>query len=130
MSRNCKLERFKNQFEIELYKDLRRHQRKGKYKIGYETEKLRYTLERYYLPDFVLTRKDGSKIYIEGKGYFRADDRQKTLKIKEQYPGIDLRIVFYKNGKLDKRSKTRYSEWAERNGIPWAIQTIPIEWLS
>ena len=123
------MNKLKNKFETELYKELRLGQRKGKYKLGYETEKLPFTLKRYYLPDFVLTQKDGSKIYIEAKGYFRPESRQKLLAVKAQHPGIDIRLIFYDNKKLYKGSKTKYNEWAEKNGFPWSIKSIPPEWL-
>jgi hypothetical protein len=108
---------------------------------GYETEKLHYTVparKAAYTPDFVF---DGSKkIYIEAKGRFgharsqssSTAERQKLALIREQYPDIDLRIVFQNaNTPIYKGSKTRYRDWAEAHGIPWADKgIIPQEWIN
>lgn len=80
---------------------------------------------RKYTPDFKV-----GDIRIECKGRLTADDRKKLLLVKEQHPEIDLRLVFmYPNNKLTARSKTRYWEWAEKNGFKWADKGVPKEWL-
>ena len=82
---------------------------------------------RKYLPDFVI-----GDMVIECKGRLTADDRKKLLLIKkQQWPEVDLRLVFmYPNNKLSAKSKTRYWEWAEKHGFPWADKEVPKEWLS
>ena len=51
-------------------------------------------------------------------------------RIKEQYPEIDFRIVFYNaNQKIKKGSKTTYAMWCDKHGIKWANKTIPPEWV-
>lgn len=77
-----------------------------------------------YLPDFVL--KNG--IVIEAKGRLTQQDRTKLLAVKEQYPEIDLRLVFMYDNKLSRESPTRYSEWAEKHGFKYAMKRIPKEW--
>ena len=58
------------------------------------------------------------------------EDRQKMLLIKEQYPDIDFRIVFYNaNQKIKKGSKTTYAMWCDKHGFKWAHKTIPPEWI-
>jgi predicted nuclease of restriction endonuclease-like RecB superfamily len=95
----------------------------------HEEEQLEYEVweVRTYTPDFVLEWK-GHKRYIEAKGYFSARDRKKLLLVRDQFPGIDLRIVFQRNNKLSRKSKTRYSDWAERHGFTYAIGSVPKEW--
>ena len=89
-----------------------------------------------YTCDFLITKKDGSKLFIETKGYFKAPDRTKHKLLKKRYPDVDLRIIFMSNGKVS--SKTNYGQWAEKEGITYHILTaaqkrngdiIPQSWL-
>lgn len=128
MTQKIRIEQFKNGQEIDTYKLLKNRQRKYKYEIEYETESLKYTVDKTYVPDFILTFPDGHKIYIEYKGYLRRDDERKLVAIKRQHPLLDLRIVFQKNNRMTGR-KFRYSEWADKHGIPYAIGQVPEEWL-
>ena len=96
--------------------------------FSYETEKIQYKVEeeKTYTPDFILS----NGIVIEAKGYFRAGERKKYLQIKKSNPDLDLRFVFQNaNNKINKRSKTTYAQWAEKNGFKWADKTIPMSWL-
>jgi hypothetical protein len=93
----------------------------------YEAEKLPYFIEHKYIPDFRLP----NGIYIEGKGWFKPNDRTKLLAVRKANPGIDIRIVFDRSkSKLSKKSKTTYAEWCDKHGFPYADKVIPIEWLS
>lgn len=100
---------------------------------SYETEKLKYTVpERVatYTPDFILIKKDGSKMYIETKGRFTTADRKKMKLVKEANPELDIRILFQTpNNKIIKTSKTTYADWADKHGYLWAAKEIPKEWL-
>jgi hypothetical protein len=100
---------------------------------SYETEKLKYTIpERVatYTPDFILIKKDGSKMYIETKGRFTAIDRKKHLLVKSSNPELDIRLLFQTpNNKITKNSKTTYADWANKHGYLWAAKEIPVEWL-
>lgn len=79
-----------------------------------------------YRPDFKL--KNG--IYIEVKGWFKTEDRQKHLLIKYQHPELDIRFVFSNpQTKIGKQSKTTYAQWCERNGFQYAKGVVPKEWL-
>lgn len=98
--------------------------------IEYETEKLDYVIERNYIPDFVVKFKDGRKMYIEAKGWFRPEDRSKMKAVKRKHPDLDIRIIFPSNNKLNKHSKTRYSDWCDNVGFPYHVGTqVPREWL-
>lgn len=102
--------------------------------FGYESEIIPYTKPAKaakYHPDLILTKKDGSKMYIEMKGRFVTEDRQKHLLLRAQYPEIDLRIVFQNaNAKISKTSSTTYRKWAESKGIKFSDKgRIPKEWI-
>lgn len=98
-------------------------------KADYELWKIPYVVPESthsYCPDFILP----NGIIIETKGLFEAADRKKHLLIREQYPELDIRIVFSSSrSKIYKGSPTSYGEWAEKNGIMFADKLIPVEWL-
>ena len=93
----------------------------------YESEKLGYTIEHHYTPDFVLP----NYVYLETKGYWSAEDRRKILNVKKSNPEVDLRMVFQSPyNKINKNSKTTYAKWCEKHDIPWtSYHNIPLEWL-
>lgn len=93
----------------------------------YEGERIPYTSEHHYHPD--LTLENG--VIVEIKGYFPSPDRRKMLLVKQQHPDKDIRLLFQRDGRLYKGSKTTYSMWAEKNGFPWAIgEEIPDDWTT
>jgi len=47
-----------------------------------------------YLPDFFLKKLDGTIMYIDYKGKWELDDRNKHYLIQEQHPNLDIRIIF------------------------------------
>ena len=91
----------------------------------YESKKFLYFELHKYTPDFILE----NGIVIEVKGYFTAADRAKLLRIKELYPNLDLRLVFLRNNKIHPKSGTRYGDWCDKHGFPWALREIPPEWF-
>lgn len=98
--------------------------------IEYESEKINYQIleDHQYIPDFVIRKLDGSKIYVEAKGYLRPTDMKKMKAVKASNPYLDIRFVFQKDNKVPKARKMTYSQWAERNGFKWALGLIPLEW--
>lgn len=50
--------------------------------------------------------------------------------VKATNPGIDLRIVFGADNKINRFSKMRYSDWAKKHSIPYAIKSIPDQWFT
>ena len=78
-----------------------------------------------YTPDFFLT----NGIVIETKGRFTALDRKKALAMVEQHGQIDYRLLFMRDNRLSRSSKTRYSQWAKKHSIPYAIGRVPAEWF-
>jgi predicted nuclease of restriction endonuclease-like RecB superfamily len=93
----------------------------------YESEKLGYTIEHNYTPDFVLP----NYTYLEAKGYWAPEDRRKILAVKKSNPDVDIRMVFQSPyNTISKKSKTTYAKWCERHDIPWtSYQNIPLDWL-
>ncbi len=100
-----------------------------KYKVEYETDKIKYLVEHTYNPDFTI----GPDSYIETKGRFLASDRAKHLHIKKQHPHVKVRFLFGNaNNTLTKSSKTKYSDWADQHDYEWADfykDGIPKEWF-
>ena len=93
----------------------------------YEPERLSYTIEHNYTPDFVLP----NYVYLETKGYWDPADRRKVLAVKRDNPDVDLRMVFQAPyNTISKKSKTTYAMWCEKHAIPWtSYHNIPLEWL-
>ena len=85
----------------------------------YESERVSYTIQHHYTPDFVLP----NHVLLETKGYWDAADRRKILAVKKDNPYLDLRMVFQSPyNKINKKSKTTYAMWCEKHDIP-------LEWL-
>ena len=85
--------------------------------FSYEPYSIPYSVveERKYYPEFII-RANG--IVIETKGYFKPVDRKKHLRLKEQYPDLDIRFVFgNKRNKINKNSKTTYEDWCNNHGF-------------
>lgn len=83
-------------------------------------QKLKYT------PDFFL----GNGIILEAKGYLDAPTRERHRLMRDQHPGLDLRLVFQKNNVIKQtKKKERYSDWATRLEIPFCVGMPPKDWL-
>lgn len=100
--------------------------------VIYERDKVTFSVperQSTYTPDFFITTENGG-FYIEGKGRWTVDDRQRHLLIREQHPNLDIRFVFSNaNAKLYKGSPTTYAQWCDKFGFRYANKTIPPEWL-
>lgn len=102
------------------------------YKVEYETEEVPYFIEANYKPDLPVTRKDKSKFYIEVKGLGRAfnyEARRKMIAVKKCNPDLDIRIVFMKDGPIQKNAKMTAVQWATKYGFPCAVGNVPPEWF-
>lgn len=113
--------------EVSVMKKLKKQKFKGT--IGVESHDLPYTVVKNYLPDFVLVFPNGRIMYIEVKGWFPSTDRSKMRAVKRCNPDLDIRLVFGANNKLHKNTDTRYGDWCDKHGFPWAVGAIPKEWL-
>jgi len=131
---------YRSKFEVGIAKEL------TKRKVGftYETHTFKYEepLRRnnarcadcdsvrlvrigWYTPDFFL--RNGT--IIEGKGRFTAADRRKQLAVQRDHPELDIKLLFMRNNRIDRRSTTTYADWAEKNGFDYSIGTLKEEWL-
>jgi len=121
---------YRSLLEIEVVKMLDKLKKKAKAKVTYESEALPYILpERLYVPDFVVTRKDGSVLYIEVKGYLDRDSTRKMLAVKECNPDLEIVFLFSKDNPIRKGAKMRYSDWCKKHGFKYSIGEVPEEWL-
>lgn len=79
-----------------------------------------------YTPDFFF-----NNWVIEAKGKFTAKDRKRFLALLHGH-GDRRRfgLLFMRLNKLSKSSKTRYSDWCDQHGIPWAVGWFKDEWLA
>lgn len=94
----------------------------------YEPALLPYpvTMSANYKPDFCLPSQC---IVIEAKGRFSKADRDKMLRVKQQYPELDIRMIFQKKEKIT--TKMTNLDWCEQHGFPAAVGTsLPLEWLN
>ena len=118
-------EPYRSFLEVEIANDL---EEKG-VEFEYECRVLTYEEPahiRRYTPDFVLP----NGIIVEAKGIWSAKDRKKMSLVMEQHPELDIRMLFERNQKLSKTSKTRYADWCKKRGIKYAIgRSVPQEWL-
>ena len=71
---------------------------------------------RKYCPDF----KTKAGVFIECKGKWVTEDRLKHVWLREQHPDKRIILLFQNpDVKINKRSKTTYADWADKNGIEW-----------
>ena len=102
--------------------------------VVFEADKFSYTWpsrKSKYTPDFRIARKDGSVFYVETKGRFMADDRQKHLLLKEVPSAPEIRFVFSRSKTtISKTSKTTYARWCETHGFQYADKAIPDSWFN
>jgi predicted nuclease of restriction endonuclease-like RecB superfamily len=110
---------FRSLFEREVSKQLKRHRR---VKVSYESHSISYSIPRVYHPDFVVTLPNGHTIYVEAKGYFRQEDKVKMKCVKLCNPTLDIRMIFPRKNKKD-------IAWCTKMGIPYAVGSIPKDWL-
>ena len=94
--------------------------------FSYESIKLPYTVQRNYIPDFILP----NGVIIEVKGYWTGADRMKHIRVREAHPEMDIRFCFMNAyNRLSKRSKTTYAQWCEKRGFKWCQRNIPKDWI-
>jgi hypothetical protein len=79
----------------------------------------------WYTPDFFL----GNGVIIETKGRFTAADRRKMIAVKKEHPDLDIKMLFMRNNKIQKNSKTYYTDWCVQHGYDYAVGHPKEEWL-
>ena len=115
--------KFRSKFEKHVWDTMTRHKKKAEY----EPFAIPYVIpasNHKYFPDLVLP----NGVIVEIKGKLDVRTCAKMIAVKKSNPDLDIRFVFMNaRNKMNKRSKTRYWEWAERHGFPWAEGTIPLD---
>lgn len=66
---------------------------------------------------------------MEAKGRFDPQHRAKAIAFRQQYPHVEYALLFEENNKLSKVSKSRYTDWCDKNGILCSVGLMPDEWL-
>ena len=95
--------------------------------VDYEPKHGHLPYVLYYIPDFVLD----NGIIVEAKGFFPSEDRTKMLRVKRANPEADIRFVFQRDSKINKGSKTRYTDWAKKHGFIAVVGlSIPEDWFN
>lgn len=93
----------------------------------YEACRIPYqiTVVRSYVPDWILPKQC---IVIEAKGLFSKADRDKMLLLKQQYPDLDIRMVFLRPTDKITRKQT-YADWCDAHGFPYCKgPDLPHDW--
>lgn len=130
---------YKSKFEKRIAKELNKQKVKFKYEARTYTYKSRPRMAatcaecgsqaifvvRKYTPDFFFD----NGVIIESKGKWTAKDRYKMLDVRDSNPTLNVKMFFMRDNKINKNSKTKYSDWCIANGIDFAIGTLPKEWL-
>lgn len=85
----------------------------------YETTKISYIVPettKKYIPDFPLNEN----LFLETKGLWYREDRQKMLLVIEQNPDKKF-ILYFQNARkrISKQSKTTYADFCDKHGIEW-----------
>lgn len=123
--RSKKIPKFRSNFELKLATNLKNQG----IPFDFESVTLKYFKEHKYKLDFSI---QSGKLLVESKGYFTAADRQKMLDVKKENPELDIRLLFMKDQKIHKLSKTRYSDWCKKYGFKYAVSEdaiLPVDWL-
>lgn len=111
-------------------------------RFAFEEHKVKYeqpAKTRTYTPDFWLPYKADLSLpfgkqrgfFIETKGRWLTEDRQKHQHIRATNPKLDIRILFSNaHARISKQSATTYAAYCERNGWVFAHRHIPLNWLT
>ena len=84
--------------------------------IDFASEPVKLDYIMHYKPDFQLP----NGIFIEAKGYFPSEDRQKMLAVKKTNPDLDIRFIFQTPHRKCPGLKTLTCVgWAEKHGFKW-----------
>lgn len=70
-----------------------------------------------YTPDFKLP----NGTYIESKGIFTGGNRRNLLAFRAAHPDVKVRLLFQADNTFNKKSTTRYSDWAKKAGFEFCI---------
>jgi len=96
----------------------------------YESEKIKYTVDRTYNPDVIFRKKSGELLYVELKGFFDKASQNKMKWVKQSNPDLDIRIIFMDSSKkIHKGAKMSYADWCRKYGYKFSDKRMPSTWL-
>jgi hypothetical protein len=138
---NKKKGKFRSLLEFSVNWQLIAKKRKIKFKHFYELDKLFYGLvtvkdqkvvivPRTYNPDFTIINKDGTRWFLEVKGYFPEEQREKMLAVKNDWSEDIIRFYFAKDNYIRGRRGPRYSDWCIKHGFEYCVGQLPEEWFN
>ena len=108
--------KYKSGFEVNFAKSLKAK----KIEFEYEAKKFPFVQpakKRNYTPDFFIPEAD---LFVECKGKLTKEERDKLLWVKEQWPELNLVLLFMRaRNYIRKGSRTTYADWSTANGIEW-----------
>ena len=138
----------KGKYRSQLERDVAKILRDCKVPFVYEKEAFKYEIvtplnntscgecgstrivtKRTYTPDFFIPVGHGTVCILEAKGRFTAQDRNKMLAVKDQYPQQRFLMVFQRNNPIYRGSKTKYLDWCGAKGLEAIMVTSLKEWL-
>ena len=84
-------------------------------------------IRKWYLPDFELP----NGLFMEVKGRLTPRDKRKMEAVRKYHPTVPIAMLFDNDRMLEGANpgKLRYGDWANKQGIPWAVKEIPDEWI-
>ncbi|MTA41159.1 MAG: endodeoxyribonuclease [Actinobacteria bacterium] len=110
---------FKSGLEMQLDESLKQNGIDSEYEAHVISYVIPESKHKYH-PDFRIVKSDGTEIFLETKGRWLLADRKKMKLIKEQYPNLDIRIIFQNaDSRISKNSKTTYGQIATKLGYVW-----------
>jgi hypothetical protein len=110
---------FRSGLEMQLDESLKQYGIQSEYE-SHVINYIKPETKHKYHPDFRIVKSDGTEVFLETKGRWVLQDRQKMKLIKEQYPNLDIRIIFQNaDSRLSKSSKTTYGQHATKLGYVW-----------
>jgi hypothetical protein len=120
--------RYRSKFEAAVAADLRN---RG-VKFEYEGERIFYAIPATYVTDFTIPATEsitGEPIYVETKGYLDPPSKRKLIAVRNDNPGMDLRLLLQKGKRKRSGKLTKEAEWCNRNNFKWAEGRVPDAWL-
>ena len=90
------------------------------HRYEYETERIEYTIDKIYVPDFI-PRAKKNKVIIEVKGFFRPGDLQKYKAIRDCLNSSRRLIFIFANPDKPVRrgAQLTMGQWATKEGFSW-----------
>lgn len=109
--------KFRSKFEATFARQLK----DASIKYDYEPEKILYSIVHNYTPDFKLAEN----VFIETKGLWTGNDRNKHKHVRDQNPDIKILLVFQDPFRsLSKKSKTTYVSYCDKLGWAWSSSNM------